>query len=90
MREQPQPLINSNFADRYLDRLTSWFGDKLTIMEDFDTICQSELDFIEILLLGEQEFAINLLENSKERMDFVRIKDFIGWAASHPGAPIYH
>lgn len=74
----------AKFYHRYLERLSQWYGNKISIMEDFDLICQCEVDFIEILLLGEQEFGINLLENTQEREDFEKIRDFINWAATKP------
>lgn len=75
-----QDKTKTKFCDRYLELLSIWFGYEVKIMEDFDVLCQCELDFIEILLLGEQEFAGNLLDNSQERKNFPKIKNFLRWA----------
>ncbi|MGM0391275.1 MAG: hypothetical protein ACQEQB_05985 [Bacteroidota bacterium] len=77
-------MIVSNFYDKYLHCLINWTGFEVHPMEDFDIICQSDVDFIEILLMGEEEFCLNLLENTKERQDFSTIKDFFGWALTNP------
>lgn len=82
--ENSQNKTVAEFCNRYMESLSVWFGEKINIMEDFDVICQCELDFIEILLLGEHEFASNLLENSPEHKDFSKIKDFIEWAENRP------
>lgn len=74
----------SNFHDEYLHFLTVWAGYEVGLMEDFNVICPSDVDFIEILLMGEKEFGLNLLENTKGRQDFTTVKDFFGWALTNP------
>ena len=59
-------------------------------MEDFDVICTSEIDFIDLLLLCEKKFSVNMLDNNKSKDDFSTIKEFIDWAASNPAAPKYY
>lgn len=77
-------MIISNFHDQYLQCLKNWAGFELDPMEDFDSICQSDVDFIEILLIGEDKFYLNMLENTKGRKDFSTIKNFLSWAFSNP------
>jgi hypothetical protein len=78
--------ININ---RYLEPLATWSGYELNVMEDFNVICQCDLDFLELLLLGEKEFSVNMLDNTRSREDFSTIKDFLIWAVTNPPAPIY-
>ncbi len=77
-------MIKSSFYDKYLHYLIIWAGFEINLMDDFVIICQSDVDFIEILLMGEKEFCLNLLENTKERQDFLTIKDFFDWAFNNP------
>jgi len=81
------PVVNSN---TYLESLNKWCGYKLNFMEDFDVICTSEIDFIDLLLLCEKKFSVNMLDNNKSKDDFSTIKEFIDWAASNPAAPKYY
>ena len=80
-------VVNSN---TYLESLNNWCGYKLNFMEDFDVICTSEIDFIDLLLLCEKKFSVNMLDNNKSKDDFSTIKEFIDWAASNPAAPKYY
>lgn len=79
------PNINS-----YLESLQKWSGYNLDFMEDFDVICKSEIDFIDLLLLYEKKFSLNMLDNDKSKEDFNTIQEFIGWASSNPPAPKYY
>ena len=81
------PAVNSN---TFLESLNKWCGYQLNFMEDFDEICTSEIDFIDLLLLYEKKFSVNMLDNDKSREDFNTIKEFIEWAASNPAAPKYY
>ncbi len=74
--------INKNY-NKYVECLNNWAGYKISLMEDFNAICQCEVDFIEILLVCEQTFSLNLLENNKSRFDFSTVHDFIGWASTN-------
>lgn len=78
--------VNTN---TYLDSLKKWCGYNVDFMEDFDVICQSEIDFIDLLLLYEKKFSVNMLDNDKSMEDFTTIKEFIGWASNNPPAPKY-
>lgn len=80
-------VVNTN---TYLESLNKWCGYKLDFMEDFDVICTSEIDFIDLLLLYEKKFSVNMLDNNKSKEDFNTIKEFIEWAASNPAAPKYY
>lgn len=81
------PAVNTN---TFLESLNQWCGYKLDFMEDFDVICTSEIDFIDLLLLYEKKFSVNMLDNNKSKEDFTTIKEFIEWAASNPVAPKYY
>lgn len=78
--------VNTN---TYLDSLTKWCGYNVDFMDDFDAICKSEIDFIDLLLLYEKKFSVNMLDNDKSMEDFTTIKEFIGWASANPPAPKY-
>ena len=78
------PMIVSYFQEKYLHRLKIWTGFEINQMEDFDSICQSDVEFIEILLIGEEEFCLNMLDNTISREDFSTIKDFLSWALTNP------
>lgn len=73
----------SNFYAAYMKRLSLWKGIPINEKEDFDMICECEVDFIEILLIGESEFSINLLENIMTKEDFSSIRDFLEWALTN-------
>ena len=77
------------YTSNYLAHLTKWFGYKISPSEDFDVICQSEWDFLEILLLIEKKFSVNMLDNTKSREDFSTVKEFISWASTNPPATVY-
>lgn len=71
------------FYHTYLNRLSIWKGFEIHEMEDFDMICECHVDFIEILLIGENEFSINLLDNTMTKEDFSSVKDYLEWALSN-------
>lgn len=73
-------MTTSILKNSYLKKLSTWKGFEISEMEDFDMICDSQIDFIEILLLGENEFSINLLENDMSKEDFSSVRDFLSWA----------
>lgn len=72
----------TQFYSNYLDCLNTWAGFEISLMEDFNEICHCEVDFIEILLVFEQTFSLNLLDNNRSRFDFATVHEFIGWAAT--------
>lgn len=76
-------MTPENFNNAYLRRLSLWRGYHINENEDFDMICECQVDFIEILLIGEQEFSINLLENTRTKDDFITVKDFLKWALTN-------
>ncbi|MDT0690813.1 hypothetical protein RM549_13530 [Salegentibacter sp. F188] len=69
---------------KYEKILSHWFGARVTVIDDFETICKSDFDFIEILMILENSFLVNLLETEKVRQDFHTVRDFINWAESRP------
>ena len=68
----------------YEKKLSLWSGYPVKIEDDLDSICQCDVDFIEILMLLENAFLINLVESDKPRQDFTTIKEFIDWIESRP------
>lgn len=68
----------------YQETLSSWAGSKVSLDDDFDIFCQSDFDFIEILMLFEREFLLNLLDSAKTRQDFEKVDEFISWVVSQP------
>ena len=68
----------------YQKTLTIWAGCNVELYDDFDLICQSDFDFIEILMLFEKEYFLDLLDTTKVRQDFNKVDDFISWAVSQP------
>lgn len=70
--------------------LSAWFGYELNIMEDFNVICQCDLDFLELLLLSEKVFSVNMLDNTRSKEDFSTIKEFLAWAATNPPVSKYN
>ena len=81
------PAVNNN---SFLESLNKWTGYNLGFMEDFDVVCKSEIDFIDLLLYYEKKFSVNMLDNNKSKEDFTTIMEFIGWATSNPPAPKYY
>ena len=63
--------------------MSAWAGYKVNLKDDFDTLVQCEFDFIEILLLFEKHFALDLLDTRKVRQNFSTIKEFVTWALQH-------
>jgi len=72
------------FTQKQLDCLSAWAGHKIKFNDNFESLVESEVDYIEILLLFEKHFALNLLETDKSREDFSTVEDFITWALKHP------
>ena len=70
--------------NKYEQTLSAWTGYRVTIMDDFDSLCGCDYDFIELLMVFEKEYRIDLLESEKERQDFKKVKDFVEWAVSRP------
>ncbi len=68
----------------YEEKLSIWLGYPVRIEDDLDSICQCDIDFIEILMLFENAFLINLVESDKTRQDFTTVKEFIDWVESRP------
>lgn len=73
-------MTTSNFYNIFLKRLSIWKGVQISEHEDFDMICDCQIDYIEILLIGEHEFSINLLENTLTKDDFSTVGNFLKWA----------
>lgn len=69
---------------QYQEVLSVWAGCKTGLYDDFDMFCDSDFDFIEILMLFEKEFLVNLLDTEKVRQDFKKVHEFISWAVSQP------
>lgn len=69
---------------QYQEVLSDWAGCKAGLYDDFDVFCDSDVDFIEILMLFEKEFLLNLLDTEKVRQDFTKVHEFISWAGSQP------
>lgn len=78
-----------NNSNKYLAQLKKWSGYQLNPMEDFDVICQSDLDFLELLVIWEKKFSVNMLDHSKSKEDFSTIHEFIGWASANPPVTKY-
>lgn len=76
-------MTTSNIYNIYLRKLSAWKGFEINEKEDFDIICECQVDFIEILLIGENEFSINLLENTMTKEDFSSVGDFLDWALTN-------
>lgn len=68
----------------YQEILSLWAGYKVSLNDDLNLFCQSDFDFIEILMLFEKEFYLNLLDSTKVRQDFGKVEEFISWAVSQP------
>lgn len=79
--------MSSSHTNTFLESLIKWCGYNVNFMEDFDVICPSENDFIDLLLHCEKKFSVNMLDNTKSKEDFTTIKEFIGWASTNPPAP---
>lgn len=73
--------VNTN---TFHESLKKWCGYNVGFMEDFDVICNSDIDFIDLLLLYEKKFSVNMLDNNKSKEDFTTIKEFINWASENP------
>ena len=69
---------------KYQETLSLWAGCKISLDDDFDLFCESDFDFIEILMLFEKQFFLNLLDSTKVRQDFLKVNEFVSWATSRP------
>ena len=69
---------------QYQETFSLWAGCEVDIDDSFDLFCESDFDFIEILMLFEKDFFLNLLDSSKNRQDFGKIHEFLSWAVSQP------
>jgi hypothetical protein len=71
---------------QYQEVFSIWAGSKVKINEDFETYCECDFDFIEILLLFESRFSLNLLDSSVMREDFKNVHSFYIWLIAQPKA----
>ena len=69
---------------QYQEILSLWAGHTVKFDDDFNLVCESDFDFIEILMLFEKEFFLNLLDSEEVRHNFGKVDDFISWAVSQP------
>ncbi len=69
---------------QYQEIFSLWAGCKIDLQDDFELFCESEFDFIEILMLFEQEFSVNLLDSAKVRKDFDKVHEFLSWVTVQP------
>lgn len=69
---------------QYQEIFSLWAGCKIGLQDDFDLFCESDFDFIEILMLFEQEFSVNLLDSAKFRQDFDKVHEFFSWVTVQP------
>lgn len=83
-------MIKTIFTTKHLDCLSAWAGYKIDVKDNFDALIESDVDFIEFLLLFENHFALDLLEADKTRDDFSTIEEFITWALEHPALEPIH
>lgn len=72
------------FTDKHLDCLSAWAGYKIIFEESFENFIESDVDFIELLLLFKKYFSLDLLETDKIRQDFSTVEEFVTWALEHP------
>lgn len=77
-------MHNKTFTKKHLDCLSAWAGHAINVKDSFDFLIESDVDFIELLLLFEKHFALKLLETNKMQQDFSTIEEFITWAFEHP------
>jgi|GEM_PF-2647162 hypothetical protein len=71
---------------QYQEVFSIWAGSKVKTNEDFESYCDCDFDFIEILLLFESRFSLNLLESTVVRHDFQTVSNFLVWLTRQPGA----
>lgn len=76
-------MLKTNFTNKHLTCLSAWAGFQVNLNDDFDILVQNEFDFIEILLLFEKHFSLDLLETDKVWQEFSSIQDFVSWAMDH-------
>lgn len=77
-------MFNKTFTGKHLDCLSAWAGYTINIKDSFELLIESNVDFIELLLLFEKHFALDLLETNKMQQDFSTIEEFVTWALEHP------
>ena len=77
--------INHNII-RHQQVFSKWAGCNVKPGDDFETFCDCNYDFIELLLAFEREFFLNLLEMPVSRQDFATVKDFLQWIYVQPRA----
>ena len=65
---------------------SNWAGCSVKPSDDFETFCDCNYDFIELLLVFEREFFLNLLDSQVSRHDFINVRDFLKWTMSQPAA----
>ncbi len=78
------------FTQKHLDCLSAWAGHKVKIKDNFEALIESDVDYIELLLLFEKHFVLDLLETDKNRQDFSTIEEFVTWALAHPAVKPVH
>ncbi|WP_029034566.1 hypothetical protein [Salinimicrobium terrae] len=71
---------------QYQETLSAWAGCGIKLNYDFETVCECDFDFIEILLYFESRFSLNLLESPALRQDFLKVSNFLVWITSQPGS----
>lgn len=77
-------MKNPTFFNNYLRAIEAWAGFEIHFLEEFEDICTCDLDFVELLLMGENKFSLNLLDIESNRHDFKTVSDFINWAGEKP------
>lgn len=77
-------MNNIKFTRKHLDCLSAWAGHKINFKDSFEDLIESDVDYIEILLLFEKHFALDLLETDKTRQNFSTVEEFVTWALEHP------
>ncbi|MDT0690942.1 hypothetical protein RM549_14185 [Salegentibacter sp. F188] len=83
-------MTNIIFTGNHLDCLSAWAGFEINLKEKFNVLVESDVDFIELLLLFEKYFQLDLLETDKDRQDFSTIEEFVKWALEHPAQEPIH
>ncbi|WP_029038469.1 hypothetical protein [Salinimicrobium xinjiangense] len=77
-------MLKILFTNKHRNCLSAWAGFEVYLNDDFESLIQSEVDFIELLLLFEKHFQLDLLETDKTRQDFSTVEEFVTWALEHP------
>ena len=76
-------MKDSTFFNNYLKAIEAWAGFEIHFLEDFEDICTCDVDYIELLLMGEHKFSLNLLDTENTLQDFKTVRDFINWAGEN-------